>query len=68
MLSISGLLMSFSIFGPFIAIVMGGVFNKIPVDFDGKFDPVLFNDCFMRVLIHKIPVDMQSTESHVQYK
>ena len=41
-LFILGLLMSFSIFGPFIAIVMGGVFNKIPVDFDGKFFSVLF--------------------------
>jgi hypothetical protein len=27
--------MSFSIFGPFIAITAGGLFNKLPVDLKG---------------------------------
>ena len=31
-----GILMLFSIFGPFIAITAGGLFNKLPVDLKGK--------------------------------
>ena len=29
--------MSFSIFGPFVAIFLGGIFNRIPVDLKCKY-------------------------------
>lgn len=34
--SVSGILMAFSVFGPFAAIIIGGLFNRIPVDLQGK--------------------------------